>query len=228
MRGSNTDRVIQQGLMVLIFFMCSSVLFAEGFGSLSGKVNRIPSTGSESRVTRYTGQQVVPADHHSEHSIANPGQAVVYLVPENKISVEPIKPNPTIEQRDLQFQPRLLAITVGTSVDFPNSDPVFHNVFSYSRTKTFDLGRYRQGRSKSVEFDKPGLVKVFCEIHNTMQAFVLVLDTPYFTLSDEAMGYSFENIPAGKYELVLWQEQLPELRKSIEIRANENLELNLP
>lgn len=223
----NVLKLRSQSLWLPLLMLPFYQLPAQEYGSISGTIQPLAAQVEQSSVTRYTGQQIVPPDHHSGMASPHRSQAVVYLIPEEKTAVKPILPNPKIEQRDLQFQPRVLPVTVGTSVDFPNSDPVFHNVFSYSRAKTFDLGRYREGRSESVEFDKPGLIKVFCEIHNSMQAFVLVLDTPYFTVSNESRGYMLDSIPAGNYELVVWQEGVPETRKSIHIIAGEMLELDL-
>ena len=91
-----------------------------------------------------------------------------------------------MDQRDQTFVPHVLAITVGTTVEFPNSDLTFHNVFSLSKTKSFDLGRYSRGKSKSVRFDRPGVVQVFCDIHSHMSAFILVFAHRYFAVTDRA------------------------------------------
>ena len=89
-----------------------------------------------------------------------------------------------MDQRNETFVPHVLAITVGTTVDFPNSDNIYHNVFSLRRPRRFDLGRYAAGRSKSVRFDRPGIVRVFCEIHSHMSAFILVFNHRYFAVTD--------------------------------------------
>jgi plastocyanin len=111
-----------------------------------------------------------------------------------------------LDQRDERFVPHVLAITTGTIVDFPNSDRIFHNVFSLSKTRPFDLGRYAAGRSKAVTFDRPGIVRVFCDIHSHMNAFILVFNHPFFTLTDMDGRYRLDNVPPGTYNLVAWNE----------------------
>jgi len=111
-----------------------------------------------------------------------------------------------MDQRNETFVPHLLAITTGTTVDFPNSDRFYHNVFSLSKTKRFDLGRYAAGESKRVTFDKPGIVRVFCEIHSHMNAYILVFNHPYFAVSDEEGRYHIDNVPPGTYNVVAWHE----------------------
>jgi hypothetical protein len=105
--------------------------------------------------------------------------------------------------------PHVLAIVAGTVVDFPNNDETYHNVFSLSKTKAFDLGRYAAGRSKSVRFDKPGIVRVFCDIHSHMSAYVLVFAHRYFAVTDDEGRYRIENLPPGTYTVFAWNEAMP-------------------
>jgi hypothetical protein len=100
----------------------------------------------------------------------------------------------------------LLAIRAGTVVDFPNFDPVFHNVFSLSKPRSFDLGRYAKGRSKSVRFGEPGVVRVFCDIHSHMNAFILVFAHRFFAVTDDQGRYSIDRVPAGTYTVTAWYE----------------------
>jgi plastocyanin len=111
-----------------------------------------------------------------------------------------------MDQRDQAFVPHVLAITVGTTVDFPNSDLTFHNVFSLSRTRTFDLGRYSRGKSRSVRFDRPGVVQVFCDIHSHMSAYILVFAHRYFAVTDKGGAFTIPGIPPGSYTLAVWHE----------------------
>lgn len=111
-----------------------------------------------------------------------------------------------MDQRNETFVPHLLAITTGTAVEFPNSDKFYHNVFSLSKTKRFDLGRYAAGESKRIVFDRPGIVRVFCEIHSHMNAYILVFNHPYFSVSDEDGRYHIDNVPPGTYSVVAWHE----------------------
>src|SRR5688500_548125 len=113
-----------------------------------------------------------------------------------------------IDQINEQFVPRLLAVTTGTTVDFPNNDRIYHNVFSLSKPRTFDLGRYAAGRSRAVRFDKPGIVRVFCEIHSHMSAYILVFSHRYFAVTDEAGRYRIEDVPPGQYTIVAWHESM--------------------
>src|SRR3954454_19081119 len=111
-----------------------------------------------------------------------------------------------MDQRNESFVPHVLAVTTGTTVDFPNSDRFYHNVFSLSKPKTFDLGRYAAGHSKPVRFDRPGIVRVFCDIHSHMNAFVLVFGHPFFSITDAEGRYRIDNVPPGSYTLVAWNE----------------------
>lgn len=135
--------------------------------------------------------------------------------------------NPQITQLGETFFPHVLPVFKGTTVEFPNEDPIFHNVFSLSRTKSFDLGRYPMGVSRSVTFEKPGLVPVFCHLHSDMSAIVLVLDNPYFSVPDNSGEYRIENIPAGVHTIVAWHERSERVELSIEIKPGEETELNI-
>lgn len=130
-------------------------------------------------------------------------------------------------QQGETFRPHVLPIPVGSTVEFPNQDPIFHNVFSLSATRTFDLGRYPQGESKSVRFDKPGLVPVFCHIHSDMSAIILVLDNPFFAVPGADRRYRIENIPPGTHTLVAWHERSEPVEVTVEVKDGETLELNL-
>ena len=111
-----------------------------------------------------------------------------------------------LNQRNETFVPHVLAITAGTVVDFPNSDRFYHNVFSLSKAARFDLGRYAAGQSKSVHFDHPGIVRVFCDIHSHMNAFILVFGHRFFALTDGTGGYRIDNVPSGTYNVIAWNE----------------------
>jgi plastocyanin len=124
-----------------------------------------------------------------------------------------------MDQRDETFIPHVLAITAGTTVDFPNSDKTYHNVFSISKPKSFDLGRYAAGRSKAVRFDRPGIVRVFCEIHSHMSAFILVFSHRYFAVTGPDGRYQIPRVPPGRYTLDAWNEG--EVRESRQITVPE-------
>jgi plastocyanin len=111
-----------------------------------------------------------------------------------------------MDQRNETFVPHVLAITTGTTVDFPNSDKFYHNVFSLSKIRPFDLGRYAAGNSRPVRFDRAGIVRVFCDIHSHMNAYILVFGHPFFAMTDAEGRYRIENVPPGTYGVIAWNE----------------------
>ena len=120
----------------------------------------------------------------------NRRRVVVYLEAAPRQAFGELPPGRArMDQRAEQFSPRVLAVTAGTTVDFPNNDRTFHNVFSLSRVRSFDLGRFAPGRTGSVRFDRPGIVPVFCDIHSHMSAFILVFSHPFFAVSDDDGQY---------------------------------------
>jgi plastocyanin len=150
--------------------------------------------------------------------------AVVFLVPQDPTSFLAPTEKARLDQIDFTFVPHILAIQAGTSVDFYNLDPVFHNIFSFSKPKKFDLGRYPKNHFKSVTFDKPGLIKLFCEIHSDMSGFILVLKTPYFTYPDSEGKFSL-NVPPGDYYLRVWQEDGDALQAQIQVPDEQTYSL---
>jgi plastocyanin len=134
-------------------------------------------------------------------------RSVVYLESAPRGAFEQSEPgHAVLDQRNETFVPHVLAITTGTVVDFPNSDRIYHNVFSLSKTKRFDLGRYPVGHSKQVRFDQPGIVRVFCDIHSHMNAFILVFSHPFFAVTDADGRYRIDNVPPGNYSVIAWNE----------------------
>jgi plastocyanin len=112
----------------------------------------------------------------------------------------------TIDQKGARFEPDMLVVPVGSSVEFPNSDPIFHNVFSLSKSRAFDLGFYPQGQSRTVKFDNPGVVQVYCHIHANMYAAIVVTASPWFERPAADGSFSFSNVPAGRYRLTAWHK----------------------
>jgi plastocyanin len=128
-------------------------------------------------------------------------------------------------QQDEAFVPRLLAIPRGSTVEFPNSDPYFHNVFSLSRGATFDLGRFPQGASRSRVFTRAGLVKVYCHLHSHMSASIMVFDHPHFVVPHDDGRFVLADIPAGAYRLSAWHERIGESAKDIVIEAGRTIKI---
>ena len=174
-------------------------------GTIRGRVDlRHPPAGMVPRPN--VGEVAMPTAH-------DPGdrrRSVGYLETAPRAAFEQRdEVRPRMDQRSEMFVPRVLAIVAGTTVEFPNSDRVYHNVFSLSRARSFDLGRYPTGRSKSVRFDRPGIVRVFCEIHSHMSAFILVFAHRYFAVTDDEGRYRIDNVPPGSYTIVAWNESVP-------------------
>jgi plastocyanin len=157
----------------------------------------------------------------------NPPLAVVYVEgPFAKSGVLPVK---QVDQKDLTFVPALLPVQVGTKVEFPNSDDTYHNVFSFSATKRFDLGRYRKDE-KPVPFqifDKPGLITLRCDIHEHMRGLILVLDSPHFVMTDPDGHFKLGGLPAGHYTLKAWLNSRTTLEKPVDL-GNGTLKISFP
>jgi plastocyanin len=159
----------------------------------------------------------------------DPPIAVVYLKGDFPAKDGPAKPVVQMSQKHIMFDPELLPIQVGTAVDFPNQDDMYHNVFSYSKTKRFDLGRFRKDEKPAhVVFEKPGVVTVHCEIHDRMRGTILVLETPYFQKSDASGRYRLEHLPAGSYTLKAWISDNDVRERPVELKNGVTLHLDLP
>ena len=126
-----------------------------------------------------------------------------------------------LAQKDQNFAPRVVPVVAGGQVDFPNRDAIYHNVFSVSPAKRFDLGKYGRGKSKSVRFDKPGVVKVYCDIHSNMEGFVLVVPSSWFARPAEDGSFELPAVPAGSYRLVAWHPDLGTRALSVTVEENE-------
>ena len=174
-------------------------------GTIRGRVEvRRSVAGSERRplVAELSTPESVAARDALDRS-----RSVVYLESAPRGAFEQSEPGRAVlDQRNETFVPHVLAITTGTTVDFPNSDRIYHNVFSLSKTKRFDLGRYPVGHSKQVRFDQPGIVRVFCDIHSHMNAFILVFSHPFFAVTDGEGRYHIASVPPGNYTVIAWNE----------------------
>ena len=130
-------------------------------------------------------------------------------------------PHAVIDQRDSTFIPHVLAVAVGTTVDFPNHDTILHNVYSASPAKRFDLGMYDPGQTRSVTFDAPGVVRLGCNVHPKMEAFVVVHTNAWAGVSDASGTYTVTGVPAGSYELRVWHETLVGRSVPVTVRDGE-------
>jgi|KBSSwiStaDraftv2_1062776.scaffolds.fasta_scaffold234852_2 plastocyanin len=125
-----------------------------------------------------------------------------------------------ITQKGARFTPRVLPVMVGTTVEWPNHDEIFHNVFSISEPKQFDLGLYKHPELKRVKFEHPGRVDAFCSIHTAMHCIILVLENPYFAATDSQGRYRIADVPPGTYKLKAWHERLPSQSRAIVVPAD--------
>jgi plastocyanin len=196
-------------------------------GSIAGHVRLTPRIkGRALASTAYPTRAVGAYDPPALPEIQN---VVVYLK-----DVAFRGPLPTakaeLRQEHETFIPHVLAITKGSAIDFPNDDPIFHNVFSLSSAATFDLRRYPRGQSRAQTFPKAGMVKVYCNIHSHMSATILVMDNPYFTIPALDGGFELKNVPPGEYTLVGWHERIGERRAVVRVERGKatTVDLALP
>jgi plastocyanin len=158
----------------------------------------------------------------------SPPVGVVYL--EGGFPKPTVLSKKEVAQKDLAFLPSLLPVQAGTKVEFPNLDDTYHNIFSYSPAKRFDLGRYRPEERPipSVVFDKPGLVTLRCEIHEHMRGLILVLDTPYFTLTDADGRFRISGLPSGRYTLKAWIDSKTTRQQPVELKSGATAHVDFP
>lgn len=132
-----------------------------------------------------------------------------------------------LTQKNRRFDPDFLVIPVGSAVSFPNDDPIFHNVFSLSKAKSFDLGYYPQGETRKIKFDRPGVVQVYCHIHSDMSAAILVVPTAFWTRSSADGSFSFKDVPPGTYELVAWHRSAGVFRYKVTVEPRQKHVMNI-
>jgi hypothetical protein len=158
----------------------------------------------------------------------SPPIAVIYLEGEfPKLNPPPTK---QMVQKEFTFVPLLLPVQAGTRVEFPNLDDTYHNIFSYSPAKRFDLGRYRPDERPipAQIFDVPGLVTLRCDIHEHMRGLILVLDTPHFVTSDSEGRFRLTDLPAGRHTLKAWLSSKTTLERMIELKGGATLHVEFP
>jgi plastocyanin len=156
--------------------------------------------------------------------VSDVSDVVVYV---EGVKTRPRPARATVTMKGKAFRPRVVAVAVGGTVDFPNEDPIFHNVFSVSGENRFDLDLYKRPKSGSWTFQRPGIVRVYCNIHPQMSAVVLVRDNPYFTKAAADGSFVIEDVPAGKYELRAWQERAGEGSVEITVTASDETSAEL-
>jgi len=231
-----TPRVPAAQLVVtfwLLCFLCVPSVFSSVLSSVLSSVAVATATIRGRVELRQPPRDLEPRPSAADlgmpaaHGATDRRRSVVYLDPAPRAAFDlRDEPRARMDQRNETFVPHVLAIVAGTTVDFPNNDRTYHNVFSLSRARTFDLGRYAAGRSKSVRFDKPGIVRVFCEIHSHMSAYILVFSHRYFAVTDDEGRYRIDNVPAGTYTVVAWNGAMPTESKQITVGDGGEAALN--
>ena len=188
-----------------VFFSVVALASGASAATVSGKVNFVSKRGQNPVV----------------------GETLIWLDPSGGKIVKKSPATFQMMTRGKMLIPHVLAIPVGSTVEFPNDDPISHNLFSLSSSNSFDLGIYRRGAGKSHKFDTPGLVNVYCNVHPNMSAVIYVMATPYYVFSDAAGNYALTDVPPGKYTLTAWNEQGGQTDTPVEVSATGSVSGNL-
>lgn len=223
--------------LLLLSLVCAAPLGAQTIGGIEGTVTlsrELATRRIRFRIYSDAGKGATPPSQPAPELKDEYANVVIYLesdgggvlagVPQRQ-SVRPM-----MTQKDERFIPHVLPILQGTAVDFPNQDEIFHNVFSLSGPRRFDLPKYPAGASRSVTFPREGVVNVFCHIHPDMSAVILVLGNRYFTVPATDGRFSLDGIPPGEYTLVAWHERIKPVRQKVRIIAGETtpVSFNIP
>lgn len=191
-----------------------SILWHVGILMSFGTASAMPGT--------ITGQ----VTHTPEHTAVQ--DVVLWAEPVGTMPTFPPPAQPAeMAQIDLAFVPRVLPVLVGMTVEFPNRDTVYHSVYSFARQQRFEIGLYPPGERRAVTLDKPGLTKVFCNIHDQMFGAILVLPTPYFSISTPQGTFTLPKVPAGDYTLHVWHERLYGAPQMIAVPAGGTTSVSL-
>jgi plastocyanin len=217
--------------IIFLAIILSLTIMVAAAGTIMGKVSAQGKTNMDTAASdgAYASRKykfVERVDYAAMHDF------VVYIegaVGTNSVASTNLEEVATtrIAQEGAVFSPHVLPIMAGTTVEWPNNDRIYHNVFSMSDAKQFDLGLYKGNPpDKRVKFDKPGRVDVFCSIHTSMNCIVLVLENPYFATTDGSGNYKITDVPPGKYKLKAWHERLPADEQEITVPTNGEVKVN--
>lgn len=217
--------------------MRGALTVAASFALVAALAGQSPDSGTITGRVKLTSRvrgTPLPSNVYQPRSVANHDTIVVPEIKNVVIYLKDVKfkgvlqvSHQEIRQEHEAFVPRVVAITRGSTVDFPNADPFFHNVFSLSSASTFDLGRYPMGHLKSTTLTNAGLVKVYCHIHSQMSASILVLDHPYFAMPELDGSFTIPHVPAGTYTIVGWHERIGERANVISVKPGSTASVDI-
>lgn len=200
--------------------------------TLGGEIHgvlRVPSHGEPaSALQPYPGQaNTLPGAKPPIRGAVT--DAVIYVdsLPAGEPSASPSGKRVTLAQKNEAFLPRVVAVAAGTTVDFPNLDPIYHNVFSVSPSRRFDLGKYPRGQSRTVQFPRSGVVNVFCDIHADMAAFILVTPTSVWVRPGSDGRFALSDLPAGRYRVRWWHPDLGDGAAEVDVPAEGAVTLDV-
>ena len=219
------DRIVRT--TSLIVFLLALARTGDA-GTIAGTLT-VPAVSSGTSADPYPGRaSALPGRHEVPHGLVT--DAVVYVEQIPAMAESLLVDDPSgrvLAQRNQAFSERVLSCVVGTTVDFPNQDPIFHNVFSVSPVKRFDLGKYPRGHSKQVTFRKAGLVQVFCDIHPSMACFIVVLPNRAFTRPKDDGSFALPKLPAGTYTVKAWHPDFGEQTRTVKVPSSGEVALDL-
>lgn len=212
-----------------VFALCAMAAFAAGAGSqeITGTIlikKRLTRPSVTAPVSVYQrGPAVKLSTESNDDPLARErSRVVVYLEGPEPGGTNTPHSVSQIQQVDRRFSPDLVVVPVGSTVSFPNMDPIFHNIYSLSKPKSFDLGSYDKGETRKVEFPKPGIVEVYCHLHPNMAATVVVTPNRWYARPDATGQYHIPDVPPGQYTVVAWHRSAGFFRKTVVVEAGHS------
>jgi len=196
-------------------------------GAVRGRASVPPAPTADATFRPYAGRaSSMPMPDHPPRGLVT--DTVIYV---DSSAAEPKSPppaeHPKLAQKNQAFDPRVVVVPVGGTVDFPNMDPIYHNVFSVSPPRRFDLGKYPRGQSRSITFSRTGQVNVFCDIHSDMAAFILVVPSRHWARPAADGTFALTDLPAGRYRLLVWHPDFPARVYDVDVPASGDVTLDV-
>jgi len=195
-------------------------------GAIHGRVTVPPAPPAEVPFKPYAGRAAsLPKPDRPPRGLVT--DAVIYVDSVADDHDPPPVPHPKLAQKGQAFDPRVVVVPAGGTVDFPNLDPIYHNVFSVSPPRRFDLGKYPRGQSRSIKFPRPGQVNVFCDIHSNMAAFILVVPNHHWARPAADGSFELAGLPPGRYRVRAWHPDFPARDLEIDVPASGDVSLDV-